>query len=76
MKATKGTCHSKDMKKNDDRISAYLDDSSSNSKSNKSVLEGSLLHNIHGKKEVVQTEAISNHAYRKILGKQSSKYQP
>ena len=42
------------MKKNDDRISAYLDDSDSNRKSNKSVLEGSLLHNIHGKKEVVQ----------------------
>ena len=76
MKETNGTSHSKDLKKNDDRISAYFDDDSNgNCKSDKSVLEVSLLHNICGEKIFVQREAISDHTYRKILGKEIQKYQ-
>ena len=75
LKATNGTCHSNDMRKNDDRISTYLDDSNGKRKSNNSVREGSLLHNIYGMKKIVLRKAISDHTYRKILRKESNKYQ-
>ena len=63
------------MRKNDDRTSAYLDDSNGNRKSNNSVLEGSLLNNIVLREKIVLREAISDHTYRKILRKESNKYQ-